>query len=172
MSTMHLKDSLQLYILMFWMIGCCYIAYQSQFPDYYWIHYIANGQAHPYPMGGVIIISIIFSICLAFYYMIISPVTFYQVWLKRYLMSAIYLFLMGLAMLFLYPLHTPNFISAGMMILVYGSFFQILGSPSSIYWLKISVKSSDANNFNTPIRVKLSISNFVHAPAKFIHKVI
>ena len=44
-------------------------------------------------------------------------------------MSAIYLFLMGLAMLFLYPLHTPNFIGAGMMILVYGSFFQILGFP-------------------------------------------
>lgn len=129
MSTMHLKHFLQLYILMFWMIGCSYIAYQSQFPDYYWVHHIANGQAYPYPLGGVIIISIIFSICLALYYTIISPVTFYQFWLKRYLMSTIYLFLMGLAMLFLHPLHTPNFIGAGMMILVYGSFFQILGFP-------------------------------------------
>lgn len=117
------------YILGYWLLGCTYIAYESQFPDYYWIHHIANGQPYPYPLGGVIFISTLFSICLIFYYLIIRPATFYQFWLRRYVLSAIYLFLIGLALLVPSPMHTPSFVAAGMLVLIYGSFLQILAFP-------------------------------------------
>lgn len=117
------------YILGYLLLGCTYIAYESQFPDGYWIHHISNGQPYPYPLGGVISICTVFSICLIFYYLIIRPATFYQFWLWRYVLSAIYLFLMGLALLFPNPLHAPSFVNAGFVVLIYGSFLQILAFP-------------------------------------------
>lgn len=120
---------LRLYIVSYWLLACAYIAYESQFPDGYWIHHIGNGQPYPYPLGGVISICTVFSICLIFYYLIIRPATFYQFWLWRYLISSIYLFLIGLALLFPNPLHAPSFVVAGMLVLIYGSFLQILAFP-------------------------------------------
>ena len=120
---------LNTYILSYWLFGCAYISYESQFPDPYWIHHVGNGHAYPYPLFSVILMNTIFSIIIICYYLIIRSVTVYNFWFKQVLAASCYLLIMAIILFMFLPMHTPSYLSATMLVLITASLLQLLLTP-------------------------------------------